>query len=169
MGVDDTIGEEQVRRLRAQLPTFTSTRDTAAQAVMRAAEDIDLDLSAVHGRSLATAVVDRIEKGLIAQGADWAYGIIARETDATRQQLVAPAKARAAADPDYLGVLRMHEQYVEGMIAARRWLRSCLINLAHHAPGQDTPDVAARDAATPAVPGGGAQNQRGRTIQVGAA
>lgn len=169
MSEDDTTGEEQVRRLRAQLPTFTSTRDAAAQAVMTAAEDIGLELTAVHGNSLATAVVESIEKGLIAQGADWAYGIVARETDAAWQHLVAPAKVRAVVDPDYMGVLRMHEQYVEGMIAARRWLRTCLINLTHQAPAQDAPEVAARDAATPAAPSGGAQSQRRRTIQVGAA
>jgi hypothetical protein len=169
MSRDDVIRDEGVRRLRTQLPTFLSTRDTATRAVAATAEEIGLDLREADVRAIALAVVEAIETGAELRGIEFAYGLVEKEVGEIQQHLIAPATARAAVDPEHRAVLATHQHYLSGMKAVRKRIGDSLLLIGRRWLGERHPLVEAPPV-VPLVAPAGAAEARGRVaVRAGAA
>ncbi|MGI5151411.1 hypothetical protein ACQEVC_34445 [Plantactinospora sp. CA-294935] len=169
MSREDAVHADAIRRLRTQVPTFFSTRDTATHAVAATAAEIGLELRPADVRALALAVVDAIEKGSELRGVEFAYGLVDREVNETYQDLIAPATAAAAVDPAYSAVLAAHQQYVSGMARLRKRLGDSLLYIGRKWLGDTHPVVEAPPVVALNAPAGAAEARERVAVRAGSA
>lgn len=143
---DDT----QVTRTRRAALSQAGLRQLATTTATIAVADEDIDIAPAALPPIVDAILQLAEGWLTLQGVLLAADRLDNLIADTQRHLIDPAADRAESNPHYREILRMHQQYIDGMRAAQTEIGSAAEHTLNRA--KQTSEEAARTP-PPSPPG----------------